>query len=261
MSVRGSATFSEEDIERILGGVCDQAGFLQQPTTDILRKRLLKTRRAIVSGTLHAATLGEYYKHKRIPRGLRTHLKPLLFPYNKDFVRRFELISDRYSLDIMLLNMEFLQGTLDQDKLKSDALEQELKTKCSGEEFSTLIEQLENNLAKFKLDIENTKRAKWHRDQEDYEKGAIYSWHQQSEVVQPARPYRRGRQRLWRGAARGTDTDSSEDRPFLGEVMEQSGADTGGEAENITGAGNSRVTRSQRARGQVGQRGRGPRNR
>ncbi|XP_075684664.1 uncharacterized protein LOC142652871 isoform X5 [Rhinoderma darwinii] len=63
-------SYSEGDVEQILLGLQGDVGFLTTPSSTDLKRKLENESKRAISLQLHLATLGEYYRQKRIPRGL-----------------------------------------------------------------------------------------------------------------------------------------------------------------------------------------------
>lgn len=178
-------SFTPEDINRIMGGGLGDVAYLSVPSkVDIKRIFEFESRRNI-SLNLHLSLLGEYYKNHIIPRGLRSHLRPNLFPNNKDFCQRLEGLSNRYALEVILLNIEFLQQEIIQVGKKMIETEIKLKAVMEPGEFTTYTEKTANFLSKFRREQEDTKRHKWHRDKEDYSRGQVYSWQRENNKDNP----------------------------------------------------------------------------
>ncbi|XP_056429242.1 uncharacterized protein LOC130368893 [Hyla sarda] len=170
------SSYAEGEVNRILNGVKGDAAFLAVPAiVDVKRNFEYESRRVIML-ELHLVTLGEYYKCKRIPRGMRSRLRPTVFSENLEFKKMFESISDRYALDIILLNLDFLQKDLCAAKEKLREVEMNLGTMLSGEELGAYMEKTKGFLEKFKNDTMDIKKKKWHRDLGDYNRGRVYTW-------------------------------------------------------------------------------------
>lgn len=97
-----------------------QGTFLSTPSVDIVKRKWESDKKHLISLELHVTTLSEYYRAQRIPRVLRTHLRPSLLPHNTDFCKKFEAISNKFSFDIILLNIEYLQIEMETYKKRID---------------------------------------------------------------------------------------------------------------------------------------------
>lgn len=152
------------------------ATFLSTPSTmDTQRKYEFFSKKHTAS-ELHFVTLREYYKNKRIPRGMRSQLRPNLFTQDSTFKTCFEEISNQYGLDIILLNLRYLQKDIKETSVKKCESEATLQTLMSPEEFSRFMTKHTSFLAKFRADLEEVKRRKWQRDLQDYQTGFVYMW-------------------------------------------------------------------------------------
>ncbi|KAG8571949.1 hypothetical protein GDO81_011841 [Engystomops pustulosus] len=171
--------FTEDDVNRILGGTLGDSTFLEVPAKVDLKRKYEYWSRRHINFQLHLSLLCQYYKHKIIPRGLRSHLRPNLLPANMEFCTRFEALSNKYALDIILLNIEFLQVELTTGQQKIDALEVELRNLLGETEFNLYKEKTKKILQTFQKEQEETKRHKWARDKDDYATGKVYSWKQE----------------------------------------------------------------------------------
>lgn len=125
---------------------------------------------------LHTATLTEYLKVKRIPRGLRSTLTPMLLKEDRIYKQRWEALSNQHSFDLMLLTVQHLQAavqTVRQDIQKVDA---EFKNHSPVTEYNKTHEELKGNIEKLKDQIMNNKIKKFERDTRDYEMDRVYTW-------------------------------------------------------------------------------------
>ncbi|OCT95143.1 hypothetical protein XELAEV_18012827mg [Xenopus laevis] len=140
---------------------------------------------------LHGCTLAEYYRLKRIPRGLRVHLQPTLFSDNLEYCKKFEGILNKCSLDIITLTIEYIQKELLTVAEQVSNLETQLAQTANQEELSNTKARLEESILRFRLETETRKREKFLRDAEDYTSGRIYRWTPGRPHV--TTPYFRGR--------------------------------------------------------------------
>ncbi|XP_040264273.1 uncharacterized protein LOC120979536 [Bufo bufo] len=107
---------------------------------------------------------------------MRSILRPDFFPNNPDFCSRFAQISNKYSLDIILLNVEYLHKEICTLKISLEQTEGELKAILTTEDAEKYFSDCNLHLEKLKQDLQSTKRKKWQRDMEDYTTGFVYSW-------------------------------------------------------------------------------------
>lgn len=101
--------YTTADVGRIYSGLDGDASFLKVPSVSNLRRNYEYETKRLCTLELHLITLAEYHKSNRIPRGMRSQLKPNLFFTDTDFKARYEQISNKYALDLILLNIEHLQ--------------------------------------------------------------------------------------------------------------------------------------------------------
>ncbi|XP_056377057.1 uncharacterized protein LOC130273771 [Hyla sarda] len=211
------SSYAEEEVDRILGGLKGDATFLATPTIIDVKRSFEYESKRFINMELHLTTLGEYYKNKRIPRGMRSRLRPTVYTESAEFKKRFEEISDRYAFDIILLNLDHLQNELIGVQTRVTELEQSLAKMLSGEEYSTYMEGNKKIMDKFKSEVMDVKKRKWYRDQMDYTKGRVYTWNQQwsnntdSQFFSP----RRGKSN--KSFSRNVTNNPAPSKDFLGE--------------------------------------------
>lgn len=232
-------TYSETDIGRIVNGLEGDTTFLSTPSVLDLKTKYEFESKRICTLELHLLTLGEYHKNGRIPRGLRSQMRPNLFNNDNDFKLRFEQISNKYAFDLIVLNIESLQKELNCLRIKLRDCDNRLKQLLSNEEFAQFLSKQQEFLSKFRKDTEDVKRRKWQREITDYETGRVYTWNnqmQQSNFQTNRRP-----------RPRNMDiTTAGQTKPFLGQRtdfnevvnLQEEGA------ENGTGAPSARNLRS-----------------
>ncbi|XP_056395160.1 uncharacterized protein LOC130290937 [Hyla sarda] len=178
--VNHASSFSNADIGRILGAAEGDMSFLHVPTNIDLQRQYEYESRRLLSLTLHLSTLGEYYKSERIPRGMRLQPRENAYMGNPEYRQRYELLANRFSLDLILLNMDMLQKDIVTVKDKLTNAETTLKSILSEEDFDKFISKHSVFLQKLKNEVENTKRHKWYRDSTDYSNSRTYMWGSQS---------------------------------------------------------------------------------
>ncbi|OCT55961.1 hypothetical protein XELAEV_18004663mg [Xenopus laevis] len=131
--------------------------FLHTAHPEARNRNLERLSKRAVSLELHGCTLAEYYRLKRIPRGLRG-------------------ILNKCSLDIITLTIEYIQKELLTVSEQASTLETQLAQTASQEELANTKARLEESMLKFRLETETRKREKFLRDAEDYTSGRIYRW-------------------------------------------------------------------------------------
>ncbi|CAJ0935798.1 unnamed protein product [Ranitomeya imitator] len=172
----GFFAYTNEDGERILEGVESNATFLSTPSLYDLKVKYENTIRKLTTAQLHLVTLSEYYRVKKIPRGLRSNIRPNLMLNDTSFCVKFGMISNKYGLDIILLNIEYLQQETKKLKCDISLVEVELKGLMREEEWTNFKESINIKIDKLRLELEDVKRRKWNRDMDDYKDGNIYNW-------------------------------------------------------------------------------------
>ncbi|CAJ0936692.1 unnamed protein product [Ranitomeya imitator] len=90
------------------------------------------------------------------------------------------MISNKYGLDIILLNIEFLQQEIRKYNSEMPILELEIKGLMKDNEWSGFYESLKIKFDNLRLELEDMKGRKWNRDMEDYKDGNISNWQRDS---------------------------------------------------------------------------------
>ncbi|OCT62550.1 hypothetical protein XELAEV_18043634mg [Xenopus laevis] len=168
--------YTEADAARIIGTDYGNSSFLTLPTGDNLARNLEKERKRLIGLELHTITLTEYYKSKKIPRGLRVSLRPTIFQDNAEFAQRYEQIINKCSFDILLLNIEYLQASIPETRTRVTELEKKLRETLQPSELKNLLTRTEDSIQRHRKEIEDKKRSKYQRDSEDYRQGRVYQW-------------------------------------------------------------------------------------
>ncbi|KAE8593954.1 hypothetical protein XENTR_v10019384 [Xenopus tropicalis] len=141
-----------------------------------LAKALLGLQKKELRLSLHHATLGQYIKAKRIPRGLRSGLSPNLCADDPILLQGWEEISNKYSLELMSLTTERLQAKLVSVKENITKLKKDLATQCNKADFSRLLTEHNEILNKLRQSIISRKLKKFERDTRDYQLNRVYTW-------------------------------------------------------------------------------------
>lgn len=240
--------FSESDSQRILFPPSSTLSLTS--ISSPLPQRLEKMKKREMRYHLHGETLSQYYRNKRIPRGLRIKKKPTIGRYDDTFCKKWCDILNRCSLDLMLLVIEYTNEDLSKTRNEITELQSQLSTKFDGEQLKAISDQCDAMLEQYKTELLQVKLQKYRRDTLDYKNNHVYSW--------LAAPRRR------------PQPNSNEETDFS-----SSGMDSDGSGPESAGAGNSQVpflsTRQWRGRhppqhrgragGQHGGRGGNTRNR
>lgn len=135
-------TYSDEDAERILESLKDQGTFLTDSRNKTSTRHLEYLLKKEVNCRLHAVTLAEYYKVRRIPRGLRILLKPMLCKDNEGFLVKWRLILNKCSLDLLLLTINELQKNLDIIQVEITETKAKLKPLSTAEDWKKVLDDL-----------------------------------------------------------------------------------------------------------------------
>ncbi|XP_044154539.1 uncharacterized protein LOC122941387 [Bufo gargarizans] len=178
-----TSTFSYDTAtaDGIVSKVTASSDFLHISHSEVKTRDLEREHKKLIGSELHCATLAEYYKNALIPRGLRVHLRPNLFPSNKDYCEKFETILNKCSMDIIVLSIDYLQKSILESKDKIAAIETQLSATISPQELCDLKNQIEKTLDEHRKYIEQTKRSKYIRDTEDYQLHRVYRWQWQEQ--------------------------------------------------------------------------------
>ncbi|CAJ0947980.1 unnamed protein product [Ranitomeya imitator] len=169
-------SYNDTEVANIVSQVATSSDFLQISSNEFKSRDLERESRHLTGLELHSATIAEYIRTQRIPRGLRVSLRPTLFQDNTDFCQRFEQILNKCSLDLMTLTLDYLHKEVktSQDKLQS--IETQLKDTSSKEEFESIKSRMKDNLEAYRLETEKRKRQKFIRDTQDYLQNRVYRW-------------------------------------------------------------------------------------
>ncbi|OCT55494.1 hypothetical protein XELAEV_18001766mg, partial [Xenopus laevis] len=177
--------YTNEDVIRITAAVKGNSEFLSQNDVICDLKDLERLQRKKVAWDLHSMTLAEYVKLQRIPRGLRSHLRPTMFGGDEAFRKKWESILNKFSLDLMVALLEQIQKEAPDVSALIAEKEQKMRNQYSERELSEGLTKLTDSLAAFRAALEIRKREKFRRDAEDYSAGMIYKWRTTQEQRQP----------------------------------------------------------------------------
>ncbi|OCT74487.1 hypothetical protein XELAEV_18033466mg [Xenopus laevis] len=224
-------SFTETERKKILNAAQPLPATCIQSGADALKK-LEQLKRREVSWTLHTASLAEYAKAHRIPRGLRIKLQPALFKDNTEFLQKWRGILNRCSLDLITLTVQQLQIGTRELKQQLHAAEEEVKLHADAE--NTQLRELEVKMEKLQQEILQMKLRKFTRDTRDYERGEVYTWQDSRRRV---RNYRRSDaispDRSSVGTSDGGQESSASSQqspvPFLGPSQAKRGAGSEGD--------------------------------
>ncbi|CAJ0968586.1 unnamed protein product [Ranitomeya imitator] len=181
--------YDESTGSTILSKIKTKTDFLHLPSKDVKSRDWEKEKKQLISYDLHCATLGEYHRQARIPRGLRCNLRPTLFSDNEKYCATFQKILNKCSFDIILLTIEYLQEAIKSTEEKIESIETQLTATLNTTELSTLKNKIDASLISYQRSLEERKRTKYQRDAEDYSSNKVYRW----EDTAPRRPRSRYR--------------------------------------------------------------------
>ncbi|KAM4053665.1 translation machinery-associated protein 16 isoform 1-T2 [Anomaloglossus baeobatrachus] len=214
-------SYSTGETSDIIGRTTVSGDFLHIPSQEFKTRDFEKESRHLLNLELHCATITEYLRVKRIPRGLRVNLRPTIFSDNKEFCTVFEQILNKCSLDLMTLTLEYLHKSIDSTKEKVTSVETQLESTLPSEEFSTMKEKLQSSLLVHKQESQKKKRQKFLRDTEDYVNNRVYRGHE-SFKPRPFRSYRSSSDTSLSGSDNGFRSRQGRYAPsFLGQGRPQ----------------------------------------
>ncbi|CAJ0944716.1 unnamed protein product [Ranitomeya imitator] len=214
-----SETYMYDDAtgSTILSKIRTNTDFLHIPNRDIKTRDWEKEKKRLIAYNLHCATLGEYHRQGKIPRGLRCNLRPTLFSDNEKYCTTFQKILNKCSFDIILLTIEYLQEAIKETEERIITIETQLTSTLTNSEFNTLKSKVDSILSSHQKTLEERKRTKFQRDTEDYLTNRVYRWDETTH----RRPYPRSRRPAGRYVASGDSSPAGGSSPG-------SGSDIGG---------------------------------
>ncbi|KAM4043968.1 uncharacterized protein ACNLHF_008078 [Anomaloglossus baeobatrachus] len=212
-------SYNTDEVNSILSKVTIPNTFLSVPSEEVRSRDYEKELRRHTALELHCATLAEYHRVQRIPRGLRVSLKPTLFADKPDYCTKFESIINKCSMDIIILTIEFLQKEIEDLGQNISSIEQQLQNTIPSTEWDRIHSKTKENIAEFRRTLQERKRSKFIRDQEDYSKNRVYRW--QFTEDNPRRPAFHNRY----SSSSGSDTEqyTSRQSRFLVQRTNQRG--------------------------------------
>lgn len=98
---------------------------------------------------MHGSTLSEYWRNKKIPRGLRIQKAPTLGKSDENFVKRWGEILNKCSLDLMLLIIDQVSTEAGMVKTEIKKLEDDLK-KNRGPSFPSIESSIKETVGNYK---------------------------------------------------------------------------------------------------------------
>ena len=198
--------YSDADAQRIL---IPNETLGTAVSCDELKYKLEKLRRKETRLLLHASTLSEYWRNKRIPFGLRMTTAPTLGKDDEQFLKRWGEIMNKCSFDLMLLIIEQCTSDAQQLKTEIELQEEELKAKF-GQEYTTIDSAIKVSINKYKEKELAKKLRKYKRDADDYLKNEVYEWDNKAQPSPPStatQPSRAAARPPFNSRGRGTAHD------------------------------------------------------
>lgn len=178
MATGNTFEFNQDDYDKIiLKESLFGDGSIPTVATEVEKKTLKDLLDRETRLFLHAVTLSDYLRQKRIPRGLRIQKAPTIGQNSPSFRQRWCDIMNKCSFDLMVLvvqeTTEQLTDVRGKIKETREKMEKDFIDKAALRE---LVSECERYKEKLENDIKDYKRKKFRRDIEDYEKNKIYKW-------------------------------------------------------------------------------------
>lgn len=123
----------------------------------------------------HSITLSEYWRVKRIPRGLRLKKIPSFGLDDPEFMQKWEKILNKCSLDLMLLTIEKTKMEREKTSTAIQQTEEKIKTQTNGD-AEAILNKINSDLKQFQVELQNYKIQKYETVAKDYAEGRIYDW-------------------------------------------------------------------------------------
>lgn len=119
------------------------------------------------------ATLKSYIEKQMVPRGLRIN-KRTATVYSQTFTAEWNDILTQCSLDLMKLIVKYENDSLKTVGSEITRLQSIITSAVLPPNLSRLQREIEQNVQKLEAHIIETKKSKFRRDTQDYEKGQVY---------------------------------------------------------------------------------------
>lgn len=140
-----------------------------------MKMDLIHLKKKAIRKRLHGSTLSEYWRNKRIPKGLRIQKRPTIGKNNEEFNQKWCEILNKCSMDLMLLVIQ--EVTKQKEDIEKDIEKQELLMKEKlGDNHAHICDSIKQTLQEFEDDLITYKLEKYKRDANDYQTGKIYKW-------------------------------------------------------------------------------------
>ncbi|XP_040265408.1 zinc finger protein 182-like [Bufo bufo] len=151
-------------------------GFPHPPAVELRTHDFERESRNLISQELHCTALGEYCRTHRIPRALRSRLRPTLFREDESYCKQFENILNKCSFDLMVLTIDYLQKSIKETREKVCTIERQLSARLPAEDWQSLKAGMEKDLTDFRKEVEKKVRETFLQDTEDYQLKRVYRW-------------------------------------------------------------------------------------
>lgn len=191
--------FSEDDYTRIVmtESLFNDSNIQDNRASIIALKKLQEQETRLY---LHAVTLSDYLRMKKIPRGLRITKKPMYGKDDASFCDRWCEVLNKCSLDLMALTIQETSRQLQTTREEIQSCKQSMTENITDEERRTqVLNECENWRQTLEKEIKEYKKQKFERDMGDYQRGAVYKWRCPASD-QPDMRYKRNREKKtkWR---------------------------------------------------------------
>lgn len=140
-------------------------------------KQLEFSLRRQLNQRLHASTLVQYHRARRIPRGLRLAIKPMLFRFNqnKEFMERWYSVLNKCSLDLILLLIQELTKVIKEISEEISVLKTDLTERMDSEDWEKALQEINKKLDTYEKELQEGKLRKYKRDTLDYKLNEVYT--------------------------------------------------------------------------------------
>lgn len=159
----------------------------------------------------HSIMLSEYWRVKRIPRGLRLKKTPSFGQDDPEFMQKWEKILNKCSLDLMLLVIEKTTAEREKTSASIKQTEAQLKAQTDADTFSTISDQINASLKTFQAELQNYKIEKYERDTKDYSDGRVYTWNKREKKQRRTRATTRQQNRVQLSSASEWESPQTSD--------------------------------------------------
>lgn len=180
--------FTEQDYTRI---ILQDSLFNSDTTRDNASTSFKQLQRLEERETrlfLHAVTLSDYMRAKRIPRGLRINKGPIIGKDKSTFCDQWAAILNKCSFDLMALTIQEVTTSLAAVRDEITEAKNKLNTELTDPGvLRQRLEECEKLKQQLATEITMSKKEKFERDALDYERGRIYQWRNAIPKKRPGR--------------------------------------------------------------------------